>query len=918
MFGNNRDPVDEFLQWLMGFLIGMVAAMGFSWLMGNRDKEKVKQKDIVYPSSLEVDYRQGITHVKPHKFFSRWRIILLGSYVVFAFFSALSGNGFLNSFGWGVTVVCCAYVAFRYFKDELVREQGRIFERACQVPSLNLATAHRYTVCLPRNHKWQADQAGRFMANILKKVGGKLVFQIVADHETVSWHILDLRQQVNPDIVRQAIRAFYPDADVTVGKLDETEFEQSFYRYTMPFGFTHMPLAPMRFVETLKTFDPLTTLTADMGALQTEERITYSVFVTEQAEFLYAQSENFLKNVEGLDLTQLFTASGRNTLAYNAAREVEPVTDRFNANDQAALEAKINAHVCHQALVMIQIDAPSRERVESLSVLHTHLAPLAEPNYNSLYWQDEHFPASIQHITNVERTQNTQLLQVFERWLTNREDRWQAYRLILNTSELAALWHLPHQDFASNRIEWIEPELGTLPNELLHTSTGLHLGEGYVNRVAHPVHMLAKDRATHTLVTGKIGMGKSTFLHHLIRQDIEAGCGVAVIDPKGNLIADILRASIPDERMQDVVLWDLADFDHPPSLNFLLQSENTAREDTAASIMNVFEKVYGKDFAYTRMGQILVQSLQAVMGDTTPTLRDISRLFRDPAYQDELLRNIDNPVAEEFWMRFDNKSESARNQEVSPVLNKVEAVYGDKLLYPIFCQPNTLQLREWMEQKKIILISLNAPNNHNLSRDKQSLLGSILLSEFQLAVATQDLADPFYLYADEAHQLVASSLDEIFIKARQRQLSMTLATQYPKQLDQAYDAVMETVGATVVLPCNQGTATILHKQMKPEFSDNDLIDLQPYTAAVRMRHADKQLRPFLLHTIDIDIPQGQAVEERVQMIRAQSRQNYFPMSREDIYAWLEERYSLGRKQQRSQMNGTENNLYDDFSESIPR
>lgn len=49
------------------------------------------------------------------------------------------------------------------------------------------------------------------------------------------------------------------------------------------------------------------------------------------------------------------------------------------------------------------------------------------------------------------------------------------------------------------------------------------------------------------------GMGKSTFLLSLIRQDLTAGRGLAVLDPHGSLVNAVL-AMLPEERDEDTVL----------------------------------------------------------------------------------------------------------------------------------------------------------------------------------------------------------------------------------------------------------------------------------------------------------------------------------------------------------------------------
>jgi ABC-type phosphate/phosphonate transport system ATPase subunit len=58
------------------------------------------------------------------------------------------------------------------------------------------------------------------------------------------------------------------------------------------------------------------------------------------------------------------------------------------------------------------------------------------------------------------------------------------------------------------------------------------------------------DRRAHMYLIGKTGTGKSTLLEMLVRQDIQAGQGIALLDPHGDLAERVL-ASLPEERKDD-------------------------------------------------------------------------------------------------------------------------------------------------------------------------------------------------------------------------------------------------------------------------------------------------------------------------------------------------------------------------------
>ena len=120
-----------------------------------------------------------------------------------------------------------------------------------------------------------------------------------------------------------------------------------------------------------------------------------------------------------------------------------------------------------------------------------------------------------------------------------------------------------------------------------------------------------EERQLHTYVLGKTGTGKSTFLASLLTQDMEAGRGVALLDPHGDL-CDAVLAAVPRERTNDVILFDAADTTHPLSFNILACPRPDQRALVASGLVTVLKKIYG-EFWGPRMGYILLNALLALL-----------------------------------------------------------------------------------------------------------------------------------------------------------------------------------------------------------------------------------------------------------------------------------------------------------------
>src|ERR1041385_4220300 len=78
------------------------------------------------------------------------------------------------------------------------------------------------------------------------------------------------------------------------------------------------------------------------------------------------------------------------------------------------------------------------------------------------------------------------------------------------------------------------------------------------------------DRRAHLYIIGKTGTGKSTLLETLIRQDMENGEGVALLDPHGDLVERLLLR-VPPARKHDLIYFNVPDRTAPLGFNPLDQ-----------------------------------------------------------------------------------------------------------------------------------------------------------------------------------------------------------------------------------------------------------------------------------------------------------------------------------------------------------
>jgi len=344
---------------------------------------------------------------------------------------------------------------------------------------------------------------------------------------------------------------------------------------------------------------------------------------------------------------------------------------------------------------------------------------------------------------------------------------------------------------------------------------------GYFERMdgsREPVRVKRGDRRYHTLVTGKTGTGKSTLLENMIVQNIRNGEGLAVIDPHGTLIDNLLKR-IPKERMKDVVYVNPADTAYPVGFN-LLETTNE-HHLIVSSVVSIFKHLY-KDSWGPRLEMILANSISAVLVGPHPTLLGVYRMLVDDVYRKQITKRLTDPVLRSFWDEFETYDRRFKNEVVSPVLNKIGQLLMTSLLRNIVGQSkSTINIRDIMESRKILLVRVS---KGELGEEKSNLLGSAILTKiFLSALEREKVAEgkrpDFYLYVDEFHNYLTDVFASILSEARKYRLNLILAHQYLDQVsDVVRPALFGNVGTMIVFRVGATDAEVFEKEFAPHNS----------------------------------------------------------------------------------------------------
>ena len=142
-----------------------------------------------------------------------------------------------------------------------------------------------------------------------------------------------------------------------------------------------------------------------------------------------------------------------------------------------------------------------------------------------------------------------------------------------------------------------------------------------------------RDRRRHFYVVGKSGVGKSKLLELLIRQDITYGHGLCLMDPHGDVIANILDF-IPEHRIKDVVLIDPSDTQWPVSFNPLMNITPELKHQVTQGLIEVMEKQFGANWT-PRLEHVFRFTCLALLDYPGATMRGMILMLTDRNYRSE-------------------------------------------------------------------------------------------------------------------------------------------------------------------------------------------------------------------------------------------------------------------------------------------
>jgi hypothetical protein len=375
------------------------------------------------------------------------------------------------------------------------------------------------------------------------------------------------------------------------------------------------------------------------------------------------------------------------------------------------------------------------------------------------------------------------------------------------------------------------------------------------SRASHrPFGIKQADRLSHMYIIGKTGTGKSTLIETLIRQDIAAGRGCALLDPHGDLVERI-AATIPDHRKADTIYFNVPDPALACGYNPFAKVGPGLRPLVASGLMDVFKKMW-EDSWGPRMEHILRNALLALLDQPSATMPDILSLVSSKSFRERVIAHIENKQVRAFWQgEFPRYSFKLQADGISPIQNKVGSFLADPKLRRILTRPDgQIRLRAIMDEGKVLLVNLA---QGKIGADSAALLGGLLVTSlgsaaFSRAYLPEEQRRPFFLFVDEFQTFTTLAFANMLAELRKYGVGAVVAHQFRQQVaSEVRHAVLGNAGTLISFRLGAEDAALTAREFAPVFTAHDLLTLPNYDIYLKLMIDGAPSAPFSATTLRI-------------------------------------------------------------------
>jgi hypothetical protein len=394
--------------------------------------------------------------------------------------------------------------------------------------------------------------------------------------------------------------------------------------------------------------------------------------------------------------------------------------------------------------------------------------------------------------------------------------------------------------------EWQEkfkiPSISQLEMDIprILTKSGLEFGHTIHKKekmkVYYPTNNL-DELCLPRVVTGKMGVGKSSYTINFALEAHWNGYGSVIVDPAKGETGDELESVIPHENFvryrigKDIIGLDWREVEH----------STKARNRLANTILSFF------DTSSADAGAQTARYIRAgVMAMRTGKLSEILRIFEDEEYRGEAIERMPDTIHKTTLVNFSNESDKRRAQILQPIYNRLDIILGDEFLNECMNTDEGLDMVDIMNDNKTVVIDVP---QKELGKEVTDLVINIISSKIDLAMTLRDQENvrPFFVLYDELHQMQKSTSiwRSAVVESRKWRVGYVFAFHTMEQVPNDLKEIIKSAGPHYIFyNSSKKTFEEFKEEMKP-FTIDDFLGLERFQA-INVVNAGNKTQPSFI------------------------------------------------------------------------
>jgi hypothetical protein len=447
----------------------------------------------------------------------------------------------------------------------------------------------------------------------------------------------------------------------------------------------------------------------------------------------------------------------------------------------------------------------------------------------------------------------------------------------MTTSEAANLFSIPSEQSSLPTINRLKlPPVALSPSML--KADGITIGTYHYRGKDYDVHLPFSDiQRGPTVDIGKTGQSKTNLakqiMADIIRNHNHPKVSVFFYDPHRDESEDIIARAIPEDQIDNTYYIDFGDTSYPPGLPLLHCPEGVSLDDFIPDAFKSIKLLFAENWVEgSRMETVAYSTIAALCHLPNASLRDIPRLYTDQAFRTQTLSHVKNQSILEFFQSYEQMSDAAQRELVSPVTNRLTKLYRSEVIRNITCRSDGIDEAKLANERAIVGITTDG----QAISDEAPILIEIMVARMHLAMLSrsripQDQRVPTLMVLDESQEIKGAALPKLLSQDRKFGMIPILLTQFlGNWSSRVEEAVIGNNANFITFALGPKDARILAPMLHP-YTAQQIMDLDRHQAIAKISVNGVTSPAFHMTTKKLD---GEPNYELVERAKENARRRF--------------------------------------------